>query len=300
MTAATGSARRRPARSPDGTMTVIEHIRELRNRVVKAAIVIVLGAIVGYIFYNDILHVLKEPYCSLPAHERLDSAHGNCSLIFTGVLDGFVIRLKVAMIAGAILTSPLWIYQFWAFVTPGLKRSERKWTVIFVFSSTVLFACGAALAYFVLYRGLHILIGAAGSGTVAAIAVNSYLSFVVALLTIFGISFEFPLVIFALNRVGVLSFERLMKWQRVIVFLIFAFAAVATPTGDPFTMSALAVPMVALFEIAVVLARFHDKAKARRETIENFRDIPDDQASPLESRPLPLEPDDAGEHDPRS
>lgn len=287
--------RRRPPRTPDGTMTLIEHLMELRNRIFKAAIVIVLGSIVGIVFYSQILDILKQPYCDLPADHRLVvGSKDKCALIFTGPLEGFFTRIKVGAIAGIILTSPVWLYQLWAFITPGLKKNERKISLIFIVCSTLLFIGGACLAYFTLSKGLRILIGGAGNGTAALLAVGPYISFATAMLLIFGASFEFPLLISMLNMVGALSFERLMKWQRIIIFMVFVFAAIATPSQDPFTMCALAVPMVVLFELAVLVAYFHDKRKSKRQAAESFTDIPDDVASPLDSRPIPIEtPDDA-------
>lgn len=267
-------------------MTLIEHLYELRNRLVKAVLFIVIGMVVAWFLYDHILTILKHPYCSLPASHRLNTGHGNnCSLIFTGPLDGFLIRLKVMLVAGIIMASPFWLYQLWAFITPGLKKKERKITIWFVISSTVLFIGGAALAYFVLTKGLRVLVESAGSGTVAALAVTSYLRFVLAMLTIFGVSFEVPLLIVMLNMVGVLSFERLKKMQRILIFAIFAFAAVVTPSQDPFTMCALAVPMVILFEGAVLVAWRHDKRKAAREDTEFFHNLSDDETSPLDTTP---------------
>lgn len=288
--------RKRPPRTSDGTMTLIEHLYELRSRLFKALLFVALGAILGWVFYGHILDFLKRPYCSLPASHRLLAGNGNtCQLLFFNPLDGFLIRLKVGIIAGAILSSPLWLYQFWAFITPGLKKNERRISTVFVVCSTILFIGGAALAYFTLDKGLRLLVTSAGSGTVAALSITGYLSFVVAMLFIFGISFEFPLLIAMLNLVGVLSFARLMKWQRAIIFLIFAFAAVATPSQDPFTMCALAVPMCVLFEIAVLVAWRHDKRKAKRQAIESFHDVPDDEASPLDNTPSPIDDESVDE-----
>lgn len=283
-------------------MTLIEHLYELRRRLFKAAIFVVLGTVVGWLFYNHILDVLKEPYCSLPASHRIQAGNGSdkCTLLFFGPLDGFLIRLKVSAISGLILSSPFWLYQLWAFITPGLKKSERRLTVIFVLCSTVLFIGGAALAYLTLSKGLHLLIGSAGDGTAAALAVTNYLSFVMAMLLIFGISFEFPLLVVMLNRVGVLSYERLRKWLRAIVFMVFVFAAIATPSQDPFTMCALAVPMCVLFGVALLIARSHDKRKHALEAAAAFHDVSDDEASPLDTTPTPIdepEPvDDESQH----
>jgi sec-independent protein translocase protein TatC len=283
---------RRTPHNSDGTMTLIEHLYELRNRIIKAVVFIIIGMVVAWFLYDQILRILEHPYCSLPRSHRLNivgAPNNNCSLIFTSPLDGFLIRLKVMLVAGIVLASPFWLYQLWAFITPGLKKSERKITVMFVLCSSVLFIGGAALAYFVLTKGLRVLVESAGSGTTAALAVTGYLRFVLAMLTIFGASFEVPLLIVMLNMVGVLTFERLKKMQRVLIFAIFAFAAIVTPSQDPFTMLALAVPMVVLFEGAVLVAWRHDKRKAARENSEFFRNLSDDEASPLNMSPSELD-----------
>jgi sec-independent protein translocase protein TatC len=257
---------RRRAKNPEGRMSVIDHLRELRRRIVIALLIVAAGAVLGWIFYDPILRFLEHPYCSVPAQHRFPGTEGSgCHLIYNQVLAGFTTRLKVSFIAGAVLTAPLWLYQIWAFVTPGLRKNERKYTLWFIGSSTVLFAAGVALAYVVLAKGLRVLLGIAGSGTQALLTVDSYLSFVTLMLVVFGASFELPLLIAMANLAGALPARWLRKSQRVGIFLIFLFAAVATPTTDPFTMCAMAVPMVVLFEGAVLFAVVHDRRKARRK-----------------------------------
>jgi len=281
-------------RNDDGTMTLVEHLYELRNRLIKGVVFIFIAGIVAWFFYNNILHVLSKPYCNIPpSHRYSPDGSTKCDLVYFSPVDGFFIRIKVTMIAGVVLSSPLWLYQLWAFITPGLKKNERKYALSFVGFSTALFVCGAVLAYFVLNKAMKILVDQAGTGTIAQLAVPNYLSFVMMLLLIFGAAFEFPLLVVMLNMVGILTYERLRKWQRYIIFLVFCFAAVATPTGDPFTMCAMAVPMCILFEIAVIVAWRHDKRKAARESKEYFHDIPDDEASPLDTRPSPIDREDA-------
>jgi sec-independent protein translocase protein TatC len=278
-------------RNPDGRMSVLDHLREFRRRVVVCLVFIAAGAVVGWIFYDPILDFLKHPYCSVPARNRLISngQPGSCTLQFHGVLDGFTSRLKVSFIAGAVLTAPLWLYQIWAFVTPGLKRNERRYSIIFILSSTVLFALGVALAYVVLATGLNALVEASGDGVVAALTIDSYLSFVTLMLVVFGASFELPLLIVVANFAGALPAKLLLKSQRVAVFLIFLFAAAATPSTDPFTMCAMAIPMCALFEMAVLIAVVHDKRKAKRAKAAQ---VPDDQPSVIDPVAAPLDAPD--------
>jgi sec-independent protein translocase protein TatC len=270
-------------------MSLRDHLSELRSRLLKALLFVALGAVVGWILYPQIMHVLIEPYCQLPTDQRLLAANGECKLIFTSPLDGFLLRLKVGAICGLVLASPFWLYQLWAFVTPGLRRRERRWTIVFVGFSTVLFAVGAALSYFTIEKALALLVGFAGDSTVAAIDAPRYIGFVTSMLLVFGVAFELPLLVVMLNLVGVLSARRLMRWQRLAIFLIFVFAAVATPSQDPISMCMLAIPMALLFELAVLIAWLHDRRKARREAAESFARLPDDVASPLD---LTVEPVD--------
>ena len=246
-------------------MSVIEHLRELRRRLIIMVLIISTGAVIGYAFYPQILHFLSRPYCSVPYQRRFPGTKtSKCDLIYTGVLDGFTTRLKVSFIAGAALTAPFWLYQIWAFITPGLRKNERRYTVVFVLASTALFLLGAALAYLVLAKGLQVLIGSSGEGTQALLTANSYLSFVTLMLVVFGAAFELPLLIIMANLAGVLSGQLLKKSQRIGIFLIFVFAAIATPSTDPFTMCAMAIPMCILFEGAVLFAIVHDRRKAAR------------------------------------
>ncbi|MHA3703373.1 twin-arginine translocase subunit TatC [Jatrophihabitans sp. YIM 134969] len=297
MTAASSSRvpRRKRTENPEARMSVIEHLRELRRRLIVVLVILALGGVAGWFLYDPVLEILKAPYCSLPASSRLTPSGANvdsCALYFRAPVDGFTIRLKVSLILGAIFTTPLWLYQIWAFVTPGLKRNEKKYTYIFLLASTVLFLGGVALAYGVLYKGLAVLIGTAGSGVDAALDVTSYINFVVLLMLIFGAAFELPLLLVMLNVVGVLPFSLLKRGQRIGIFLIFLFAAVATPTTDPFTMCAMAVPMVILFEGAVLFSYVHDKRKAARKAQAAAEKLADDEYSRIEALPEPLQPQD--------
>ena len=223
----------------------------------------------------------------MPAEHRFQAGPtGKCDLIYTGVLDGFTTRLKVSFIAGAVFTAPIWLYQIWAFITPGLKKNERKYTVGFILASTLLFATGMALAYLVLNRGLQVLLSAAGSGAVALLTINAYLGFVMLMLLVFGAAFELPLIVIMANMAGALPAKLLKKSQRIGIFLIFLFAAVATPSTDPFTMCAMAVPMVLLFEASIVVAIIHDRRKARRRAAEAAAEHLDDDV-PSAVDPIP-------------
>ena len=284
--------KQRPPKTPDGRMAVMDHLRELRRRIILVLVFVAIGGVAGWLLYPHTLDFLKNPYCSVPAKYRFISGGPDapkCALTYHGVLDGFTTRLKVSVITGAVFTAPFWLYQIWAFITPGLKKNERKYTLSFIAASTILFAAGMTLAYVVLSRGLRVLLEQSGYGTQAQLTINDYISFVTLMLVVFGAAFELPLIVTMANMAGVLPASILKKSQRIAIFLIFLFAAVATPSTDPFTMCAMAVPMVLLFEASVLLAVVHDRRKARRLAAERAdAHLEDDQPSAIEAIPQPL------------
>ncbi|MDQ3786960.1 MAG: twin-arginine translocase subunit TatC, partial [Actinomycetota bacterium] len=248
------------------------------------------GCILGFLWFQwrvgpipSLGHLLTGPYCELPASVRFEPIPGKCQLLQTQPFEAFLIQFKVGLAAGAVLTSPFWLYQIWAFITPGLYENERKFTRIFVVLASFLFACGAALAYFVVPKGLSVLVSFGGDTFIAALAANDYISFVLVMLLIFGVSFELPLLVTMLNRIGVLPYRNLKKWRRGIIFMLFVFAAIATPGTDPIGMLALAGAMTVLFEVAVQIARIHDRRKDRRDIEEGWAD-PDDPLEPVNPR----------------
>ena len=275
-------------------MSLVAHLTELRNRVAKALLALLVATAIAFWWYEHGLgEFIRAPYCNLDEDLRYGDASGGCGLLILDVFGGVFIRLKVAFLAGAVLSAPFWLYQLWAFITPGLKRNEKRYGIAFVAVSTLLFALGALLAYVSLAKGLELLLTLAGDGVVIALTAQDYIGFVLSLLIAFGVSFEVPLIAVALNLVGVLSHEVLSRSRRWIFFLTIVFAAFVTPTQDPFTMLLMAGPMIVLFELAIQIARVVDKRRARREAIEGFHDIGDDEASPLDARPSALEESDA-------
>ncbi|MDX6287250.1 MAG: sec-independent protein translocase protein TatC [Frankiales bacterium] len=262
-------------------MPLLEHILELRRRLTVSVIAIVVAMIAMWFLFNPVWDFLKQPYCDLPQEHRIATNNNNCTLFVTGIFEGFNIRLKVTFILGLVVSSPVWLYQIWAFIVPALRRHERKWTFAFLGCAVPLFLLGAALAYYTLNKGLAFLLGVNAHDVTALITVSSYLGFLLAMLLIFGVSFEFPLVVVLLNFMGVLSYARLRSWWRGMVLGIFIFAAVATPSADPLTMTALAVPMCLLYWLAAGVAKVHDSRKAKREAEASFPGLSDDEASPL-------------------
>lgn len=261
-------------------MPLVEHLRELRSRLVKAGIAIVAGMVVGWIYYDQLFAWLSRPFENVVAQAQAEGR--DVTLALTGVADPFVLQVQIAALAGLLLSSPVWLYQLWRFVTPGLHRHEKRWAIGFVVVAVPLFGAGVALAYLVLPYGLEILFGFTPDNVENIVSVDRYLSFFIRIVLVFGVGFLLPLMLVLLNFAGVLTGKRLLSWWRWLIFAVFVFAAVATPTGDPINLILLAGPMLILLSIAIGISLLNDRRRARKRGIEgDYSTWSDDEASPL-------------------
>ncbi len=264
--------RSRRIENPDARMPLVEHIRELRTRVLRAVLAATAGIIAGWFLEPPVWRFLQHPYCRLPHRYVLPlghtlGPHQSCQLVVNGLFDGLFLHFKIAIVLGIIISAPIWLYQIWGFIAPGLHSRERRWAYFFAGSAIPLFAMGGTIAYFAMTKGLRFLLSMVPTNVIPLITVNTYLGYAMAMLLIFGLAFELPLVMILLNLSGVLTHARFAKWRRMIIFGVFAFAAVATPSPDPISMLLLAVPCVILVEAAEVFAWANDRRKARRGSL---------------------------------
>jgi sec-independent protein translocase protein TatC len=268
--------------NPEGRMPLMDHLRELRNRVVKIALALIAGMVVGFVFFNWAWHIIERPLCSSDIRGYTGCHQlGINELVLDGPLDPFYLRVKVAFAVGVVVSSPIWLYQVWGFVAPGLYAREKRWSYIFVSSAVPLFLIGVTLAYWSLGRSMHYLLGLAPKGVANLIDVDPYLNFELTMLLAFGIAFEVPLLIIMLNLVGVLTHERFRKWRRVMIFCVFLIAGIANPSPDPVTMLILGGACVALVEVAELIVWQNDKRRARLRP-DPYAGLSDDELSPIE------------------
>ncbi len=272
--------------NPDGRMPLLDHLRELRNRVVKIAVVILVGAGVAWAFYNPIWSFIQRPYCQAVGFCKVNVV--GHSLILNGVMDGFYLHIKVSIISAIVVTSPIWLYQLWAFIAPGLYSREKRWTYLFMGTAVPLFALGCCFAFIAMSRGLKFFIGQS-AGLTNLFTADTYIGYWIAMIIGFGLCFEVPLFLVILNLARVVTHERFKKWRKVIIFLVFVFAGIASPSPDPLTMLLLGGVVVLLVEAAEVIIFFNDRRYARTHPDLNAG-LADDELSPIET-PEPVDYD---------
>ncbi|GHB63336.1 Sec-independent protein translocase protein TatC [Streptomyces cirratus] len=285
------SARKQGQKHKDaeGRMPLVEHLRELRNRLMKSVLAILVITVVAAFFYKHLIDFMLKPMLdSVGCTNGVVSQRNGrpcADMTVNGLIAPFSIALKVSLTAGVVLSAPVWLYQLWAFVAPGLHSHEKKYAVGFVAAGAPLFAAGAVLAYKILPQTAMILLEFTPENARNLLPVDDYLDLVTRMVVVFGLAFELPLLLILLNFTGVLTAKRLASWWRIMVLGITIFAAFATPTGDPLTMMSLAAPIIGLYFIALGLCLINDRRRKRRNPDAG---LDDDEASVLDLTPAPI------------
>jgi sec-independent protein translocase protein TatC len=262
---------RRPRANPSGEMSILEHIGELRSRLLKSCVALVVATAVAFAFlYEPVIRFLLRSYCALPANVRIGTVaeDGGCRLAALSPLEPLSIRVRVSLTVGLLLAMPFLAYQLWRFITPGLKQSEKRFAIPFALASTLLFVAGVALAFYTLPKAISFLVTMGGSGIASFFQADRYLRFVLFMGLAFGVTFEFPLVLVFLSMVGVLSSAAMLRAWRPAAAVIIVVAAVVTPSQDPISLFAMAVPMWFFYFAAAAVARYIiEPRRARRQQL---------------------------------
>ncbi|HVC68009.1 MAG TPA: twin-arginine translocase subunit TatC [Acidimicrobiales bacterium] len=241
------SLKRRSDRPAPDAMTLTEHLTELRRRVLVSVTAFVVAATVAFLGYNWILAGLKHPYCQVaPTH---------CGFYVTGPLDGLALRIKIAAYGGIFLASPVWLWELWRFITPGLNPREKKYAVPFIVATIGLFTLGATVAFLIFPHALAWLDSIGGPSLNQILDPNKYLSLIILLMVAFGVTFEFPVLLVSLELAGVLTPRQLSSWRRWAIIGIVVLAGVITPSSDPFSMLAMAVPLYVFYELSILIGK---------------------------------------------
>lgn len=241
-----------------GTMTLFEHLAELRNRLIICIVAVMAGGIAVWFLYDPIIHFLLEPYHNFTVHHRSKDIT-NGSLVVTGPLEGFTTRLKVCGYGGVAIGTPVIFWELWRFITPGLYRNEKRYIFPFVGAAVVLFAAGVSTAILVFPKALTWLIDVSGPGVVPLFSPSRYFTLYLAMCIVFGLVFMYPLVLIFLELVEIVPSRKWRKWRRPAIVAICAVAAVITPSSDPFSFMAMAIPMLIFYELAIIVGRVMGK-----------------------------------------
>jgi sec-independent protein translocase protein TatC len=239
-----------------GDMTVYEHLAELRNRLIVTVAALVVTTTVVFIFYNHLISFMEHPYCTYEAHHPLKSVgSGSCQLYITSPIEGFTTRLKVSGYAGIVLASPIILWELWKFITPGLHKNEKRYIIPFFAGACVLFAAGVTTAILVFPKAIDWLINISGKGVVPLFSPSRYFTLYALMAVIFGAVFLYPLIVIFLEISGVVPSAKWRKWRRPAIIIIVVIAAVITPSSDPFSFTAMAVPLLLFYELSILVGR---------------------------------------------
>jgi sec-independent protein translocase protein TatC len=249
--------RRKTPEEKQGTMSLIDHLRELRHRLVVCLWALVVGSVIGFVLYGPAMRLIQAPYCDF-LRENPDKdpfPNEGCSLVFLGAIDGFLITVKVILFLALVVALPVVLYQLWAFIVPGLTSRERRWALPFVALSVVLFLLGGLFAYLTLPKALDFLLSVGGDFVSPLLTVDKYVGFVIFTILAFGLGFEFPILLISLSAAGVLSADTMRRYRRQVILGLAIFAAVITPSPDPISMLALLIPLYLFYEGAIIVSR---------------------------------------------
>jgi sec-independent protein translocase protein TatC len=245
-------------------MPLLSHLNELRSRAFKSAIGITLASCIGWVFYEKIIARLANPICDLEA--ATSDGDKSCGILYiNGVLGPLDLKFKISVLLGIIIASPVWLYQIWAFISPGLHKKERRNSIFFVMGAVPFFAVGIFAGYLVLPIAIEVLLSFTPSSLTNLVKFDDYLTFVTQLILVFGIAFELPVFLIALNLAGILSGKSILRPWRYAIFGITLFSAIATPTGDPITLFFLAGPLILLYLAAGGISLLIDKSRLKRK-----------------------------------
>ncbi|MGI8616505.1 MAG: twin-arginine translocase subunit TatC [Actinomycetota bacterium] len=249
--------RRKSPEEREGAMSLIDHLKELRRRLLICIWALLAGSVAGFFLYEPVMRLIKSPYCDfLRDHpDKSPFAQEGCSLIFLGAIDGFLITVKVIVFLALLAALPVLLYQLWAFIVPGLTARERKWAIPFVALSVLLFLLGALAAYLTLPKALDFLLGVGGDFVNPLLTVDKYIGFVIFTILAFGLGFEFPILLISLSAAGVLTNETMRRYRRQVILGLAIFAAMITPSPDPISMLALLIPLYVFYEGAIIVSR---------------------------------------------
>jgi sec-independent protein translocase protein TatC len=246
--------------NPEGRMALLDHLKELKNRLIKSAIGLVIGGIGGWILYDPVLSALKEPVDRIAEHTG-----GTSSVNFSSIASPFDFKLQLSLLIGAVISSPVWIYQLWAFITPGLTKKERHYTLGYMAAAVPLFLAGVWVGWMVTPQVVRALTQFTPAGFSNLIDARDYVDFVTRMVLFLGLAFLVPVVLVGVNMAGIIRGHTILKAWRITVFLVFVLAAVAAPGADALSMFLLAGPLLALFFAAIGLCIFNDRRRDRRE-----------------------------------
>lgn len=248
--------RKRSDEQRTGSMTIVEHLEELRHRIIVCLYAIAACAVIGWFLFPPFMDFVRRPFCEFITSHPANAPPTGCNLVYNGPMDAMLIKMKVVAYIGVVIALPVLLYQLWAFIAPGLTAKEKRYSIPFVLSSVVLFLLGAAFAFVTLPKALNFLLGFAGPGITPLLTINRYVGFVTLVTLAFGVSFLFPVLIVFLEMVGLVTPEWLSKNRRYSILGISIFAAVITPSSDPYSMLGMMIPMCLFYEAAIIIGRF--------------------------------------------